>query len=331
MSDNINPRANESSPSSTVGETDQTRTSKKALIEYLEELKLSAEGLEREDEEEKHTLRQEEERYKKEEEEVRGKIEAAKVARQKLSTTVADLESEIQEQEDMLLDLINKRRSKKAQLEDKEKDFQDYEDALCKDLGGLDPPEETEKAKALRDEVERTMEKLGAFVDNVDEQGEGTDDTAVDTFQQRLDKDEAYIRDLEFMLDPTAIDNDAVAMCSSISEEFELLKIRLRLIKGSDMQKQVGGWQAQLVKEYDEGISAMMQQHRSKLEQIHKSDREHKQRLQAAISSTEEAKARLASADEALKVTGEERASVRAKSDALQKQIEDLQHQLTQL
>lgn len=208
------------------------------LEKQLEEAKATSKTLESELARLSTDLESEQDKYNKEESELEQMVEDGTHHRADLERRNMERELELESMSDQVCAMESENDQKVAYIADIKQQFEEFEEETIKELGYSELEEEQATVQLLNDEIDRGELSMLEKLDTVPELEENSDFLGTEALRKEIQEKEIYIQDLQIDLEAFGVNLDDV-LGLSINDEFEALKSRYNLTKGSLLFKEV--------------------------------------------------------------------------------------------
>ncbi|KAG9321421.1 hypothetical protein KVV02_000555 [Mortierella alpina] len=295
----------------------------RALEAALEAVKQSVAQLLRESAQEVTALEETRRTFQKEQD-IRAKHdEQEQLELEKLNEQLESISPEHADLEDEIFDLQVESEEKKREVENLEEKLDLYENETSREL--LDPPLQRKKAETVR-----LQELIGEQMALMEKTAEcwtklhGEDVDAYYALATEVREREFRVANLRSELELEDMNMDLEATLGmSIEEEFEVLKSRHSVPKGSDFDKKLIARQAELKARYDREYASEKKLHSAALDQINLRTLSHSARLAEFQRAIKRAKSSIEESKRAFEQAEQGVLQVRAEKDARLREISE--------
>ncbi|ORZ26902.1 hypothetical protein BCR41DRAFT_347039 [Lobosporangium transversale] len=296
------------------------------LENELEEVKRVVMELQQQAEQEETKLHLARSEFQKEEDDLMERIDNAEKEQVEVKAQVADQEQEIEKHSKWIDELEQQVGEKTFEADVWRAEVEKYEAEIAEKIMFNELDEERLVLEALELEREEVMARLEENDKKVQKLREKSALVAELIEQIKFISDaEAQLEDADFDLEGAGLQ---MKLDLSIEQEFEALRSRYSLSKGSDMDKEVAKYQARLTSKFNRHLSSLILQHNVKKEQVAMKTRAHEARLQKLQINIEDARRTIDHSKGDFKEAERERQEIRSKMEATTKEIEEVRKQL---
>lgn len=183
-------------------------------------------------------LESEQDKYNKEESELEQMVEDGTHHRADLERRNIERELELETLSDQVCAMESENDRKVAYIADIKQQFEEFEEETFKELGYSELEDEQVQVQLLKDEIGRGEVSMLEKLNSVPELEENSDFLGTEALRKEVQEKEIYIEDLQIDLEAFGVNLDDV-LGLSINDEFEALKSRYNLTKGSSLFKEV--------------------------------------------------------------------------------------------
>ncbi|GJJ73585.1 hypothetical protein EMPS_05943 [Entomortierella parvispora] len=310
-----------------VQEADADLETVSELEKQLEEAKIISKSLETELAKISTDLEIEQDKYNKEESELEQMVEDGTHHRADLERRNLERELELETLSEQVCAMESENDEKVAYIAEIKQQFEQFEYETCRELDYSELREEQEQVALLKEEVHLGQESMAMMLKTVPELEENSDFLGTEALRREVQEKEVYIQDLQIDLESFGVNLDDV-LGLSINDEFEALKSRFNLTKGSSLFKEVSRCQVQLSSKYDRQFALMKHQFDVKLEQVNFKIRAHDSRIDNLQDKIFRAKESIQRSEEDFKAAEMEQLRLQSRAEDVRQEIEDVMRQL---
>ncbi|KAF9945885.1 hypothetical protein BGZ72_000886 [Mortierella alpina] len=303
----------------------------KALEEALEAVKQSVAQLLRESAQEETALEETRRTFKTEQDLWAKEDDQAELELEQLEEELATVGQEHKELEDVVFYLQEEADEKAQEIQTLKNKLELHDEEAAKDL--LDPPllRKTAAVAVWKDRVDKQMEifeKTSTHWEKLLQQDVGEYYDLLTEVRERNCRIQILRSELE--LEDMDVDLEAT-LGMSIEEEFEVLKSRHSVPKGSDFDKKMIARQAELKARYDREYASEKKLHSAALDQINLRTLSHFARLSESERAIERAKSSIEESKKAFEQAEQGFLQVRSEKDKRMRELAEAEKLLAAL
>ncbi|KAG0057497.1 hypothetical protein BGZ83_009136 [Gryganskiella cystojenkinii] len=317
----------ESTPSSTASADPSDLETVQTLENQLEEAKQTIQELETQLNQLSTELKDNEQEFTKKEAEIEQLVEDGTAHCENLERQNHERELEIETLGEQVYAMEAEIDDKMALIAELNKQFEEFQDETMKELGHSELEEERSEVQLLYEKMDEGDMTMRHLLSTVPEMEENSDFLGTEALRKEIQEKEIYIQDLQIDLESFGVNLDDV-LGLSINDEFEAVKTRYNLTKGSSLFKEVTRCQTQLSAKYERQFASMKHQFNVKLDQVNIKIRAHDDRITDLHEKITNAEDCILRSENDFKEAEMEQMQVRSRIADVSLEIEDVLRQL---